>query len=364
MKRRKKFLLVVGARPNFMKAMPLYRALKSKIELFDPVLLHTGQHYDYEMSRAFFEDLELPEPDIYLNVGSDTHARQTAKIMMGVEDVLMGGNYDLVIVFGDVNSTMASAIAASKLLVPTAHVEAGLRSFDRSMPEEINRMVTDVLSELLFVTEPSGLENLKNEGIPDEKIHFVGNLMIDTLNLYAGKARKSDVFERLAIEPEKYALLTLHRPSNVDDPRKFGEIWGAIMEISMRIPIIFPVHPRTMKRLKEFEMPVPDEIRLLPPMSYIDFLALEMNARLVLTDSGGIQEETTALGVQCITIRENTERPITVEVGTNHLVGTSPTAIKEAAFSILDGRVKEGRLPELWDGKAAGRIVKILENWG
>ncbi len=346
-----------------MKAMPLYRALKSKSDIFDPVLLHTGQHYDYEMSKAFFEDLELPEPDIYLNAGSDTHARQTAKIMMGIEDVLMGSNYDLVIVFGDVNSTMAAAIAASKLLVPVAHVEAGLRSFDRTMPEEINRVVTDVLSDLLFVTEPSGLKNLKSEGISDEKIYFVGNLMIDTLISYREKAARSDVMDRLGLRSGEYALLTLHRPSNVDNPQKFGEIWGALMEIAEKIPIVFPAHPRTKRRLEEFEMPIPQSIRLLPPLSYIDFLALQMNARLVLTDSGGVQEETTALGVQCITIRDNTERPITVEVGTNWLVGTAPDAIKDAAFRILNGETKTGGQPPMWDGHAADRIVEVLEEW-
>ncbi len=356
-------MLVVGARPNFMKAMPLYRALKNDPERFDPVLLHTGQHYDYEMSKAFFDDLELPEPDIYLNVGSDTHARQTARIMMGVEDVLLGEKFHLVVVFGDVNSTLAAAVAASKLMVPVAHIEAGLRSFDRSMPEEINRIVTDVLSEMLFVTEPSGLKNLQNEGIPKHKIHFVGNLMIDTLLSYLDKAKKSDVFERLGIQAEKYALLTLHRPSNVDDPQKFGEIWGALMEISESIPIIFPVHPRTKKRIEEFQLPVPKSIRLLPPLSYIDFLALESRARFVLTDSGGVQEETTVLGVQCITIRENTERPVTVEVGTNRLVGTSPDAIRDAAFAILNGEIKQGRVPELWDGHAAERVLAVLQKW-
>jgi len=356
-------LLVVGARPNFMKAMPLYKALKAKTGWFDPILLHTGQHYDYEMSKAFFEDLELPEPDIYLNVGSDTHARQTAKIMVGIEDVLLGEKFHLVVVFGDVNSTMAASIAASKLHVPVAHVEAGLRSFDRRMPEEINRVVTDVLSDLLFVTEPSGIRNLKNEGIPNDKIHFVGNLMIDTLFLYRDKAARSDVMERLGLRPQKYALLTLHRPSNVDDPQKFGEIWGALMEISEVIPVVFPVHPRTRRRIEEFQLPVPYGIRLLPPMSYIDFLALEMNARLVLTDSGGIQEETTALGVQCLTIRENTERPVTVEVGTNQLVGTSPERIKSEALRILEGKLKSGKLPELWDGHAAERVVRVLEEW-
>ena len=358
-----KFLLVVGARPNFMKAAPLLKALQKYNHIVEPILLHTGQHYDYTMSKAFFDDLDLPEPDIYLGVGSDTHARQTAKIMMGIEDVLMHQKTDLVIVFGDVNSTLASAVAASKLWIPVAHVEAGLRSFDRTMPEEINRIVTDVLSELLFVTERSGIENLKREGIPDEKIFFVGNVMIDTLKRYIERAKSIDLHKEFGLEPKTYVLLTLHRPSNVDVRERLTEIWDALSQIAREIKIVFPVHPRTRSRLNEFGLKPSEGMILLQPLSYTKFLALEMNARFVMTDSGGVQEETTVLGVPCITLRENTERPITVEVGTNVVVGNRKPQILAAARNALNDNWKKGSIPPLWDGHAAERIAEILVSW-
>ncbi len=364
--------LVVGARPNFMKAAPLIKALQDlapEVELF---LVHTGQHYDYEMSKAFFEDLNMPDPDIYLGVGSGTHAEQTAKIMVELEKELMEHEPDLVTVFGDVNSTLAASVVASKLWIPVAHVEAGLRSFDRTMPEEINRIVTDVLSEYLFATEKSALENLAREGIPEEKVFFTGNVMIDTLVTFLEKARASDITQRLGLREKNFALLTLHRPSNVDNPEVFTRILSALSKIGKELPIIFPVHPRTRKRMSEFnlfnkfrdslkEPPSEYGIILIDPVKYTDFVSLELNSLFVLTDSGGIQEETTYLGIPCLTLRENTERPITIEVGTNELVGTDPARILAEAEKILRGDAKKGSIPELWDGKAAYRIAKILK---
>jgi len=364
--------LIVGARPNFMKAAPLIRALEERAPEIKSLLVHTGQHYDYEMSKAFFEDLDMPDPDIYLGVGSGSHAEQTAKIMISLEKEIFDNRPDLIVVFGDVNSTLAASVVASKLMVPVAHVEAGLRSFDRTMPEEINRIVTDILSDLLFTTERDAIENLRREGIPDEKIHFTGNVMIDTLLTFADKARKSDITERLGLSDRNYAVLTLHRPSNVDVPEVFNGILEALAEVSKNIPVVFPVHPRTKKRLAEFGFldkfssvfktpPAERGILLIDPVKYTEFLALEMKSLFVLTDSGGIQEETTFLGVPCLTLRNNTERPVTLEVGTNILVGTDPHRIIEESAKILRGEGKKGAIPELWDGKASHRIAKIIK---
>ena len=364
--------LIVGARPNFMKAAPLIRALEERAPEIKSLLVHTGQHYDYEMSKAFFEDLDMPDPDIYLGVGSGTHAEQTAKIMISLEKEIFDNRPDLIVVFGDVNSTLAASVVASKLMVPVAHVEAGLRSFDRTMPEEINRIVTDILSDLLFTTERDAIENLRREGIPNEKIHFTGNVMIDTLLTFADKARKSDITERLGLSDRNYAVLTLHRPSNVDVPEVFDGILEALAEVSKNIPVVFPVHPRTKKRLAEFGFldkfssdfrtpPAERGILLIDPVKYTEFLALEMKSLFVLTDSGGIQEETTFLGVPCLTLRNNTERPVTLEVGTNILVGTDPHRIIEESAKILRGEGKKGAIPELWDGKASHRIAKIIK---
>jgi len=365
--------LIVGARPNFMKAAPLIRALEERAPEMKYLLVHTGQHYDYEMSRAFFEDLDMPDPDIYLGVGSGSHAEQTARIMISLEKEVLNKKPDLIVVFGDVNSTLAASVVASKLMIPVAHVEAGLRSFDRTMPEEINRIVTDVLSELLFATERDAIENLRREGIPEEKIYFTGNVMIDTLMTFTDKARNSDITDRLGLRKRSYAVLTLHRPSNVDVPEVFEGILRALAEVSRNLPVVFPVHPRTRKRLAEFGFldrfgdvfkspPAERGILLIDPVKYTEFLALEMRSLFVLTDSGGIQEETTFLGVPCLTLRNNTERPVTLEVGTNILVGTEPHRIIEEAARILRGEGKKGEIPELWDGRASFRIAEIIRS--
>jgi UDP-N-acetylglucosamine 2-epimerase (non-hydrolysing) len=355
-----KVILVAGARPNFMKIAPIMRSIQARYAgKIQAVLVHTGQHYDYEMSQAFFDDLEIRQPDYYLGVGSASHAVQTAQIMIAFEEVCLKERPEVVAVVGDVNSTVACALVAKKLGIKAAHVEAGLRSYDLTMPEEINRMVTDVLSDFLFVTEKSGIINLKKEGKPDSAIHFVGNVMVDTL--YFQLAR----LERANPKPQKpaapCAVLTLHRPSNVDDEDKLREIMGALAIIAAELPIHFPVHPRTRQRLEAIGLDGGMEnIHLLPPLSYQAFLSLWKDAALVLTDSGGLQEETTALGIPCITLRENTERPITVAEGTNILAGTSASGILAAYESYKTTGGKKGRIPELWDGKAAERIVTVL----
>ncbi len=358
-----KIINVVGARPNFMKIAPIQREM-AKYDNIQPVLVHTGQHYDERMSKLFFDDLQLPKPDIYLDVRSGSHAVQTAKVMMAFEEVLKQEKPDLVIVVGDVNSTAACSMVAAKMETKIAHVEAGLRSFDRTMPEEINRLVTDVLSDFLFVTEKSGLENLKHEGIDDSKVHFVGHLMIDSLIYFEPMAEKSTVLQDLQLEPQNYGLITLHRPSNVDHKENFLKLLNAFEHIEKQIPLIFPIHPRSQKMIDQFGLRDKVEkmknLRLLEPLGYLDFMKLLHNAKLVLTDSGGIQEETTYLGIPCITMRENTERPITVEIGSNVLVGTDTERIIEEAQKVLDGNAKKGQIPELWDGKAAERIVRIL----
>ncbi|RQW01381.1 UDP-N-acetylglucosamine 2-epimerase (non-hydrolyzing) [candidate division KSB1 bacterium] len=358
-----KILNVAGARPNFMKIAPLMQKMQKYSNVF-PMLVHTGQHYDERMSKLFFEDLQIPQPDIYMEVGSASHAVQTAQIMMAFEQVLLQEQPDLVVVVGDVNSTIGCALPAVKLQIPVAHVEAGLRSFDRRMPEEINRVITDAIAEYLFVTEPSGVENLLCEGIPKEKVYFVGNVMIDTLLANKAKADQSAILQELYLCSQEYALLTLHRPSNVDDQKIFCGILDALSEIQRQLPIIFPVHPRTRQRLAEFGLSSRiaslNNLRLTEPLGYLDFLKLLAEAKFVLTDSGGIQEETTILQVPCLTLRENTERPITVQQGTNVVVGTNPERIIKESYQILNGKVVSGRIPDLWDGKAAERIVRIL----
>lgn len=318
-----KVILACGARPNFMKIAPLIRAIgkhnaSSEINLIEPILVHTGQHYDHEMSQVFFQDLELPQPDIYLGVRSGTHAEQTGKVMIEFEQVFFKEKPDLVIVVGDVNSTLAAALAAVKLHIPVAHVEAGLRSYDRTIPEEINRLLTDAISDYLFTPSPDANENLKREGIADEKIFLVGNIMVDSLLYNIGKAEESQILTRLGLDKGSYAVLTLHRPSNVDKKENLLRIIQAAQEISQRIPIVFPVHPRTRKGIELFEFMrfIKDEhIRLTEPLGYLDFLKLETNARLVITDSGGIQEETTVVNIPCLTLRDTTERPITISQG-------------------------------------------------
>jgi len=357
-----KVLLVAGARPNFMKIAPLVSALEEHGG-FECRLLHTGQHYDEKMSKVFFEELGIPRPDEDLGVGSSSHAVQTAEIMVRFETVLLRERPDLVAVVGDVNSTVACALTAVKLGVPVAHVEAGLRSFDRTMPEEINRLLTDTISDLLFVTEPAGVANLEREGATGA-VHLVGNVMIDTLLSHRERARERGAPRRLGVEPGEYVLLTLHRPANVNEPDVFGGILDAIEEIGRTRPILFPAHPRTRTALAECgfdgRVRAMKGLRILTPLGYLDFMSLLTDSMAVLTDSGGIQEETTVLGVPCLTLRDNTERPITVDEGTNTLVGRDPDAILRAFAEIENGDGKSGRRPSLWDGRAARRIVEIL----
>jgi UDP-N-acetylglucosamine 2-epimerase (non-hydrolysing) len=354
---------VVGARPNFMKIAPLMAAYAS-YEAIDPILVHTGQHYDRVMSKLFFEELGLPKPHVNLGVGGGTHSEQTAHIMMAFERYCRQAQPDRVLVVGDVNSTIACALVASKLGIPLAHVEAGLRSFDRSMPEEINRVLTDALSDLLFVSEPSGVENLKQEGVQEDRIHLVGNVMIDTLLSNRARAETSDILQRLTLLEKEYALLTLHRPSNVDEPKVLEGLIGAVLEITDQLQVVFPVHPRTWMRLEEFDLAAQlqstNRIVITEPLGYLDFLKLMSRARVVLTDSGGIQEETTILQVPCLTLRHNTERPITVAMGGNRVVGTDPQAVLAAFGEIMADDEAQIQTPPLWDGQAAARITKIL----
>lgn len=340
-----------------MKMAPIIAALKGRHGV-KQVLVHTGQHYDAKMSDVFFQDLGMPDPDVHLGVGSGSHAQQTAKVMVEVEPVLVREKPDWVLVAGDVNSTIAVALVAAKLGSRVAHVEAGLRSRDWTMPEEVNRVLTDRLSDLLFTPSRDGDENLLKEGIEPARIHFVGNVMIDSLRAALPRARQSRIHERLELEKGRYALATLHRPANVDDPEALGRLVSALSEIASELPVVFPIHPRTRARLPQ-GLSV-GGIKLIEPLGYLDFLALTAAARLVMTDSGGIQEETTALGVPCLTMRENTERPVTVEVGTNQLVGTDPARVLPAAREVLAGKARRGRIPELWDGRAAERIADIL----
>lgn len=358
-----KILNVVGARPNFMKVAPLVDAMKRREREFTPLVVHTGQHYDAMMSDAFFKDLELPEPDLYLSVGSGTHAAQTAAVMQRFEPVVLQQQPDWVLVVGDVNSTLACALVCVKLGIKVAHVEAGLRSRDRSMPEEINRLLTDQISDLLFTPSQDADENLRAEGIPDERIRFVGNIMIDSLNKQLERSKNSNIRQELGVADCDYAVLTLHRPSNVDDRETLMRIVGALEAIGKRLPIIFPVHPRTRKMIAEMGLALGTDggLRLIEPLGYLDFLRLYSGSRLVLTDSGGIQEETTVLGIPCLTLRENTERPITVTMGTNTIVGTDPQRITTAAFAALeDDSPRAHRIPPLWDGNTADRILDAL----
>lgn len=362
----KRLDLVVGARPNFMKAAPLMAELHRNSDRFNPKLIHSGQHYDKKLSQLFFDELKMPQPDVYLGVGSATHAVQTAKIMTELESLWMEQPPDLVVVFGDVNSTMAAALVAAKLRIRIAHVEAGLRSFDNGMPEEINRIVTDRLSDLLFISEPSGMKHLKAEGIPDDKMIFVGNIMIDSLINHLDAARKSEILDRLGIASGGYIAMTMHRPANVDNKEILMEMLEVFNQLGKDCPIVFPVHPRTMKNLESFgliDAINKDAVRLIEPLGYLDFLRLQSEARLVLTDSGGIQEETTYLNIPCITMRENTERPVTVEVGSNIITGVNPGKVLEAARTSLSGETKQGQTPEKWDGKTARRIVDYLKEY-
>lgn len=362
-----RILNVVGARPNFMKMAPIIEAMNQYPDKIQHILVHTGQHYDEKMSQSFFNDLGMPKPDIDLGVGSGSHAEQTSRVMVEFEKVCIREKPDLVIVVGDVNSTMACTITAKKLGIRVAHVEAGLRSRDMDMPEEINRLCTDVLCDYLFTTDRFADENLRREGVPDEKIFFVGNVMIDTLLKHRKLAAKLTLREELGLKAGEYATLTMHRPSNVDDRNTLEGILEALTEIASTVPIIFPVHPRTMKMAGRFglthyfsEGEVVEGIWTTDPIGYLDFLHLNMQAKMVLTDSGGLQEETTILGVPCITMRDNTERPVTCELGTNVVVGNRKEKILAAAKNVLNGKVKKGRIPEKWDGKAAERIVEVL----
>ncbi len=357
---------VVGARPNLMKMAPVLREVR-ECSGMDVTFVHTGQHYDAEMTDVFLRDLDLPRPNAWLGAGSGSQAQQTARIMVAFEEFLAGQNADMVIVGGDVNSTLACSLVAAKRHIPVAHVEAGLRSFDRTMPEEINRLVTDLLSELLFTTCEDANANLEREGIPKEKVFFVGNPMIDTLMAYLDRALGTGIHERLGVEEGSYALLTLHRPSNVDKPEVLSGVLDALDWIQTRIKLLFPVHPRTRERIREFglssRLSGMSNLRLLSALGYLEFLGLMARARLVLTDSGGIQEETTILDVPCVTLRWNTERPVTIREGTNVLVGNDPSRIISGVREILDGRHKPGARPKLWDGKAAKRIVGVIQTW-
>ena len=352
-------LTVAGARPNFMKVAPLIREMRQRAGV-GTYFVHTGQHYDEKMSRLFFEELQLPHPDIDLQVGSASHAVQTADVMKRFEPVLQAQRPDAVLVVGDVNSTLACSITAVKAGIPVAHVEAGLRSFDRSMPEEINRVLTDQISQWLFVTERSGVENLLREGISRDHIFLVGNVMIDTLLACRQRSENSTILDQLGLGTRTFGVLTLHRPANVDDPLIFRRLLTAIARLQRELPIVFPVHPRTRKVLDDSlfrEMP---NLILADPLGYLDFMKLLANARIVLTDSGGIQEETTVLKVPCLTLRNNTERPITIEQGSNHLVGLDPEQIIATGLQVLAAPLPPERLPELWDGHAAKRIIDIL----
>jgi len=362
-----KVISVVGARPNFMKIAPIVAELerhRSRGLPIENLLVHTGQHYDEELSAVFFNDLGLPQPDIYLGVGSGTHAEQTGKVMIEFERVCLQKRPDLVIVVGDVNSTLACALVAAKQCTLLAHVEAGLRSFDRTMPEEINRMLTDHLADFLFTHSEEANENLRREGIEESRIYFVGNVMIDTLLRHKARAEASQIRAKFGLVGREYGLLTLHRPSNVDYEITFRSILNAIAVLQNRIPVVFPIHPRTRKKIAEFGLQelLEQMVNLIvtDPLGYLDFLHLMSHAKLVLTDSGGIQEETTVLGVPCLTLRENTERMITVKKGTNVVVGTETDRIIEECFKILDGATRESCPPPLWDGKAAYRLVNVI----
>ena len=356
-------ILVVGARPNFMKIAPIYNELKNRG--INQILLHTGQHYDENMSKVFFDDLGMPQPDIYLGIGSGSHATQTAKVMVEFEKVCKNHQPSIVIVVGDVNSTVACSMVCAKERIVCAHVEAGLRSFDRNMPEEINRLITDAIADYLLTPSPDGDENLRNEGVNEDRIIRVGNVMIDSLFTNIKRAENSTIHKQLKLEKYNYGVMTLHRPSNVDNAKSFTQIISALEKIGSRLPFVFPLHPRTKNRAEEFGLMqrlenIPN-IVLIGPAGYLDFIALLAGSKLVLTDSGGLQEETTALGIPCLTLRENTERPITVSQGTNTIVGNETEVIVAAAMDILETGGKSGMIPELWDGNTAVRIADLVE---
>lgn len=361
LKAKLKIINIVGARPNYMKIAPLMRAYKD-FDGIDALLLHTGQHYDLKMSDKFFDDLKMPVPDIFLNVGSDTHARQVAKIMTGFEDVCDKEKPDMIIVAGDVNSTMACALVACKKGIKIAHLEAGLRSFDRRMPEEINRVVTDSVADLLLTPSPDADENLVNEGVGIQKIFRVGNIMIDTLYEFLPAAQKSGILDALKIFPKSYALTTLHRPSNVDDVEVFVKILSTFNEIALKIPVVFPVHPRTQKIIEQNKLTyLLKNIIITEPLGYLDFMRLMSESKFVITDSGGIQEETSVLKIPCITLRENTERPVTVTEGTNKMIGNDMEKLLHFASEAISGRWKMSKIPDLWDGKTAERVIEVLK---
>ena len=362
----KHLAFIVGARPNFMKVAPLLRAMKRFPDV-KTTLVHTGQHYDQNLSKVFFDEVGLPTPDVSLEVGSGSHAVQTARIMERFEEYLQGARSEpvsRVVVVGDVNSTMACTLVAAKMNTPVAHVEAGLRSFDRTMPEEINRLVTDALSDCLLVSEPSGVEHLLAEGKPSSQIHLVGNVMIDTLFEMLPKAKSLLTLAELRLEPGKFGVVTLHRPANVDEPKPLAALVDILARVSKDAPLVFAIHPRTQERLKQFKL---DEtlatakgVRVTPPLGYLPFLALTSQAKFIITDSGGLQEESTALGVPCLTMRPNTERPITVTEGTSTLIGSDVVSLERCLDEVLAGRYKRGKRPALWDGKAAERMAEIL----
>ena len=357
--------LVAGARPNFMKIAPIVRALQARADRFDFKIVHTGQHYDREMSDVFFDELGIPKPDYHLEAGGGSHATQTAKIVVAFEEICQKARPDCVLVVGDVNSTLACSIVAKKQLIPVAHVEAGLRSGDMRMPEEINRLVTDSISDWFFCTEPSGVENLLREGKSTDVVFHVGHVMVDNLLYQRDQLDEADKSgmksEALKKKFEKYGVVTLHRPSNVDDEATLCGIASAMSEISAKLPLIFPVHPRTRGNLEKFGLDLGPNVLLTKPLSYMEFLNLWKDAALIMTDSGGLQEETTALGIPCLTLRENTERPVTADEGSNVLVGPNPARILEEAAKVLAGKGKQGRRPVLWDGKAAERTVSKLD---
>lgn len=360
----KKIHLIAAARPNFMKVAPLWRAMRQGSRALQPVLIHTGQHYDKNMSDVFFEDLGLPAPDVHLGVGGGTHAQQTAGVLLKYEELCLSERPDFVLVVGDVNATMATTLVAGKLHIPVGHVEAGLRSRDMTMPEEINRLVTDAIADLLFTPSPDADLNLRAEGVAPERIHLVGNIMIDSLVRSIEKARNLGTHEQFGLKPGQYGVVTLHRPSNVDDPETLERIFRVLT--STGLPLLFPVHPRTRAVMERHDLTArcglaQSAIQIVDPLGYYQFLNLTLHCRMMLTDSGGLQEETTYLGIPCLTLRPNTERPITVSLGTNELATVA--TLPEQTRRILSGRWKKGRVPDLWDGQTAGRIVKVLEEY-